>query len=625
MGRKETALLIAIVVNVGLIGLKFLLAGVSGSFALRASAWHSFSDVFVSGIVLGALLLARRDRPASGVSRVEHLVSLVVAAFIFKVGFDIFRDALSHQEQELRNVFWVALAAVLTIAVSYFMARYKTYVGRATGSPALVADGYHSLMDMYSSIVVVMGLFGYAIGFRGLDRVAAVIVVLFIAFAGYEIAHGALAGLFADGHREHPTLAEPQRLLRAAAPYLALGAVALYLLSGVYTVQAGELGLVRRFGRLVATDLPPGLHYRLPWPIEEATRVPVAAVQRAEVPRSLMLTGDQNLVNIAAKVHYRVRSAPQFAFNVDQPAVLVRDAAESALRATVGLRPVDPLLTSDKANVQAEARALLQDRLDVGGAGLEVLSVQLTEASPPGDVASAFLDVASAREDRATYVNEALAYQNEIIPKARGEAVRLVRQAEGYRAEKIANATGEAGRFVSRLAEYRKAPDVTRTRLYLETVEKVLPGVPKFLVSPGVGNGALDLWFGSAAFPPTAAGLGPSAGLRSLAPGGPDPVPGDGRRQERRGDTPGRHRERRAGGGLRSVRVGSPGQHPARSVQAPGADPAGDGGEQRALQGVRLRGGGRPGEAAQFPRRQPAGGVRAHEVRTRADRPPVPG
>ncbi len=337
--------------------------------------------------------------------------------------------------------------------------------------------------------------------------------MLFIAFAGYEIARGALVGLFAGGRREQPAHAEPQRLLRAATPYLALGAVAMYLLSGFYAVRPGELGLVRRFGKLVAADLPPGLQYRLPWPIEEANRVPAAAVQRAEVPRSLMLTGDQNLVNIAAKVHYRVRNATQFVFNVAQPAVFVRDAAESALRTTVGLRPVDPLLTSDKANIQAEARALLQARLDVGSAGLEVLSIQLTEASPPPEVAAAFLDVASAREDRATYINEALGYRNEVVPKARGEAARLLREAEGYRAQKIANAAGEAGRFASRLAEYRKAPDVTRTRLYLETVEKVLRGVPKFLLSPGVGTGTLDLWFGSAAaFPPTAIGLGPSAG-----------------------------------------------------------------------------------------------------------------
>lgn len=514
MGRKETTLLITIVVNVGLIGLKFLLAGLSGSLSLRASGWHSVSDVVVSGLVLAGLLLARRDRAAAqGVSRIEHAVSLLVALFILYAGFDIFRDALAGEEPELRNVAWVALAAVLAIALSYFMARYKQYVGRATGSPALLADGYHSLMDMYSSIVVVAGLFGYAVGFRSLDKVAAVIVVLFIAFAAYEIARDAWAGLTGGGHLDHPGLAEPRRLLRASAPFLALAFLAMYGLSGLYAVPPGEVGLVRRFGRLVAADVPPGLHYRLPWPVDEVTRVPVAGVQRAEAPRALMLTGDENLVNVAAIVHYRVRSATEFAFNVDEPAALVRDAAEAAVRQTVGLRRVDDLLTVGKEAIQAEAGRQLQARLDAGRAGIEVVAVQLTEASPPQEVAAAFLDVASAREDRATYINEALAYQNEILPKARGEAEKQQREAEAYRAEKIANATGEARRFASRLAEYATAPTVTRTRLYLETVERVLANVPKFLISPEVGNGSLDLWFsrvpGAASLPPLP---GPAAG-----------------------------------------------------------------------------------------------------------------
>ncbi|MGH8069331.1 MAG: FtsH protease activity modulator HflK [Candidatus Entotheonellia bacterium] len=495
MGRKETTILITIAVNLGLIGLKFLLAGVSGSLSLRASAWHSFSDVFVSGIVLAGLLHARRNHAtAQGVSRIEHGVSLLVALFIVYIGFDIFRTALSGEEPELQNVFWVALAALLTIALSYFMARYKTYVGRATNSPSLVADGYHSLMDMYSSIVVVAGLFGYAIGFSSLDKVAAVVVVLFIAYAGYEIARDALAGLSGREHIEPFGLIEPQRLLRAGVPFL-VTLVALYLLTGVYTIQPGEVGIMRRFGKLAAADVPPGLHYRLPWPVDEVTRVPVAAVQRATVPRSLMLTGDENLVNIAATVHYRVQRATVYVFNVGQPADLVRYAAEASLRQTVGLRAIDDLLTIDKEAIQDETRQQLQARLDTSLAGLEVLAVQLTEASPPEEVASAFLDVASAREDRATYINEAQGYQNEILPKARGAAAKQFREAEGYKAERIANAAGEAQRFASRLAAYKNAPAVTRTRLYLEAVERVLPNVQKFLLSPEVGNGNLDLWF----------------------------------------------------------------------------------------------------------------------------------
>ena len=142
-----------------------------------------------------------------------------------------------------------------------------------------------------------------------------------------------------------------------------------------------------------------------------------------------------------------------------------------------------------------------------------MLAVQLTEASPPEEVAAAFLDVASAREDRATYINEAQAYQNEILPKARGAAAKQLREAEGYKAEKVANAAGEAQRFASRLAAYKNAPAVTRTRLYLEAIERVLPNVQKFLLSPEVGHGNLDLWFnrgGAMPMLPTSPGPQPS-------------------------------------------------------------------------------------------------------------------
>ena len=555
MGRKETALLITIAVNLGLIGLKFVLAGASGSLSLRASAWHSFSDVFVSLLVLAGLLVVRlrlrqtaarraaveaaRGDNAIPVSQIEHVVSLLVAAFIFYIGFDIFSEALAGEEPELHHVFWVTLASALTIALSYFMGRYKTYVGRATGSPALVADGYHSLMDMYSSIVVVAGLLGYAIGFRSLDRVAAVIVVLFIALAGYEVARDALAGLLGGGrslpsqqgepagpHRAH----EPLRLLRTGAPALGAVLAVMYVLSGVYVVQPGEAAVVRRFGRIVAAGVGPGPHYRLPWPVDSLTILPVGAVQRADAPRSLMLTGDENLVDVAATVHYRIRDAAAYVLAASRPADLVSVGAESALRQAVGLRPIDGLLTGDKASIQEETRRQLQAALDARATGLEVLAVQISEATPPKDVAAAFLDVASAREDRATYINEALAYRNEILPKARGDAARQLREAEGYRVEKIAAAGGEAARFASRLAEYRNAPAVTRTRLYLEAVERVLPRVQKFLLSPDTAGTDMELWFsrGGASpvtLPEPSAGASRPASAPAPAPAPAPPAP----------------------------------------------------------------------------------------------------
>ncbi len=509
MGRKEQTLLIAMGANVLLIGTKFLLASASGSLALRASAWHSFADLFVSAIVLGGLVLAARapsgisahsgpaqspGRVASRAGRIEHGLALFVAIFIFYMGYRIFVEVVGGHEHDLANVGWVALGALVTIGFAYFMGRYKTFVGQQTGSPSLVADGVHSMMDVYSSSVVLAGLLGYLIGFRSLDRVAAVVVVLFILSAGIHIFSDALAGLREEGHLEHRFLRSLQPSRRMVA-LIAGGLVLGYLLSGLYLVGPEEEAVVRRFGRRLSVGVQPGLHYRMPWPIETVTRIKVASV-RALSPSSLeLLTGDENLVTLRVTAQYAVKDVGSFLFNVGHPEGLIAANLEAAVRQTVGTRQIDDLLTTGRAEVERQAAALLQESLDRHGAGVNILTVRLVSVAPPAEVADAFLDVASAREDRATYINEASAYANEVVPKARGDAVKSLREGEAYRVEKTNVARGDAVRFREKLREYGRARAVTETRLYLEAMERVLTRVKKFVVSPEIKEDSLDLWF----------------------------------------------------------------------------------------------------------------------------------
>ncbi|MBI4790358.1 MAG: cation transporter, partial [Chloroflexi bacterium] len=303
MNRKITTLLIAIAVNILLIATKFYLADVSGSIALRASGWHSFTDVFVSIVVLIGIVLAgrtptphplspapspspetelrfRRGGGGAGVGvRIEHAVSLFVSIFVFYMGYRVFADVIGGHEHELMNVGWVAVGALLTIAFAYFMGRYKTFVGRATDSPALIADGTHSTMDVFSSTVVLAGLLGYLIGFRSLDKVAAVIVALFIFSAGYHIFQSAVAGLSAGSHLEHRL---PMRFSRRAIALVVVLLASGWAGSGFYFVQPDEQAVVRRFGQRVAVGVPSGLGYHLPWPIETVTKVQVTRIQQVE-------------------------------------------------------------------------------------------------------------------------------------------------------------------------------------------------------------------------------------------------------------------------------------------------------------------------------------------------------
>ncbi|MCL5999432.1 MAG: FtsH protease activity modulator HflK [Chloroflexi bacterium] len=505
MNRKERTILVVILINAALIVIKYWLSSASGSLSLRASAVHTLSDAAVSVFVLLGLLLARtrlmQNRFKTGASRVESLLALGVAVAIFYVGFDIVGEVLAGKPQDLTNIGWVALVSFITIPAAFLIARYLRYVGKHTGSPALMASSYHAQMDIYASIVVVAGLAGAALGIPSLDRAAAAIVVVFVLFAGYEIISSAWHALTArevqeQGSEElagvhlHVGRASPSRLF---IPVAAFALVGMYLVSGFYVVNPGEFAVVRRFGRVIASDIGPGLQYRLPWPFEQADIVNVSLLRRAETPSSLMLTGDENLIAIRLSLHYAVKDAVSFLLNTADPETLVAQAADTAMRQVVAQEGVDALITTDKAAIQQQAAALTQRILDDYSAGIQVASVQLLQSDPPPEVADAFRDVASAREDRNTFINEALAYQNEVLPVARGDAETAVQAARAYRAEKLASANGEAEQFASRQGAYAQAPGVTRTRLYLEAVERVLPGMRKFLISEAVKLQTTDL------------------------------------------------------------------------------------------------------------------------------------
>lgn len=502
MNRKERTILVVLAINALAIGLKYWLAVSSGSLSLRAGAIHSMADLATGGFVLVGLFIARWDsaraRAKAQVSQVENWVALGVAAAIFYAGYDIVRDVLLSEPPDLRNLIPVTLGALVTIPIAWLIARYLRYVGQQTSSPALIASGYHAQLDVYTSIVVVAGLAAAALGIPSLDRAAAAVVVVFVLFAGYEIITSAWRAitqrttLDVDGatHAHTGGVARLGRGFLVAAACILIG---LYLLSGFYTMQPGEVAVLRRFGSVVAIQNP-GLHYRLPWPIDQVQVVALDRVRRVETASSLMLTGDENLVAIRLSMHYAVRDPAAFLLNAADPEELAREAGEAAVRQVIAQERVDALLTVDKAAVQQRAAVLAQQILDSYMSGMAVQGIQLLESSPPPEVADAFRDVASAREDRNTLINEALAYQNENLPAARGAAEVTIQAALAYRAEKLGQVSGEATRFADRQAAYAAAPDVTRIRLYLEAVELVLPGVRKFILDPAIRLQTTDLW-----------------------------------------------------------------------------------------------------------------------------------
>ena len=313
---------------------------------------------------------------------------------------------------------------------------------------------------------------------------------------------------FSDAFKRLPHLSAPAG---GKVKWILVALVAVWLLSGIYIVNPDEEGVVLRFGKYDRT-VGAGPHYALPFPIETVYKPKVTQVQRVEVGfrsvgqgrtfqqganRSLpeesgMLTGDENIVNVQFSVQYQIKNPVEYLFNVTDQAAVVKNAAEAAMREVIGNSLIDSAITDGKLKIQSDATVLLQEVLDRYEAGIQVLAVQMQDVHPPQEVSDAFKDVASAREDKSRIINEAEAYRNALLPQARGEAAAILNKAEAYRVARLQQAEGESRRFDALRQEYEKAPDVTRQRLYYETMEEILAASKdKTLLDSGVSGKVL--------------------------------------------------------------------------------------------------------------------------------------
>jgi modulator of FtsH protease HflK len=281
---------------------------------------------------------------------------------------------------------------------------------------------------------------------------------------------------------------------------IAISVVAFYAFT--FRVNPDEAGIVLRFGKFVRQE-DPGLRFRLPYPIEEVMKPKVTRQNTTEIGRrsgiggrssidssSLMLTGDENIVDASFVVFWRIRpdQLQKYLFNIEDPEKTVKEVAESAMREVVGQSNLQSLLTEGRQKTEAAVQKLMQDILDFYGAGVKIDQVQLRETDPPAEVIAAFRDVQAAVADRERYVKEGRTYADQIVPRAKGEAERILQEAQGYRDRVIAEANGQTSRFIKIYDEYRKAPEVTRRRMYLEMQERVLTGADKIILDKSTGG-----------------------------------------------------------------------------------------------------------------------------------------
>lgn len=287
-----------------------------------------------------------------------------------------------------------------------------------------------------------------------------------------------------------------------------IGVIGFYAFT--YKVNPNQLGIVLRFGEYVQ-QTGPGLHFRWPYPVNEVLLPDVTRNNRIQIgmrsavgrnssraqairdvpEESLMLTGDENIVDVDFEVQWKINDAKKYLFNIQNPETTVKEVAEAAMREIVGENDIQRVLTEAREEVKRKVFALIQKTLDEYNAGIEIVQVQLQKVDPPSKVIGAFRDVQAARADQERLQNEANAYANKIVPEARGDAERILQGAQGYRQQTVAEAVGQASRFDKVYGEYKKAPEVTRKRMFLETMERVYQGTDKIILDSKGGTGVV--------------------------------------------------------------------------------------------------------------------------------------
>lgn len=587
MNKLEKTALISSVVNLVLTILKFLLAVVTNSIALLAEAWHSLSDIFSSLIVFLALRADRKveeeqkaekeyrplfsdfkkmqsvdeyelvpaERRRIQIFRsgnIEQKVAIGIGLFLLFVSYSIARKVIGHEVIVLQQVKLAAVVISILAFFSYLLYRFEFYIGEKNNSPGLIADGYHSKIDMLASVLVVVTLISDMMGLH-IDKLAAIIICILIFTHAVHVLIRALKSYFSDEefvfHRHIVVEDACVHFLKEQVPeytealylklacwlnikgdknyirkkinlYLRNGIVFLaaivYLLSGFYVVGVSEKAIVERFGRPMYSGrfIGPGLHYHLPWPIdivrkvntERIRRIIVGYEKKEDVPIILwtnihylkeypFLTGEYSFINFNLKIHYKIKEIYQYLYNSQAPDKLLKNIAHRLVRDIMGKRQFFSTITVDRDILEEVIEDYLQKEMDRYSTGIEIVAVAFRDMHPPTDVAPAFEDVVSAHEDYETYIHEAECYRNQIIPEAQGEAVRIKSEAKAYLYKKKVESSGDAARFNLQLQPYKDSKKITMTRLYLETLEQTLSGVDKFIVYPREGEQKPEIWF----------------------------------------------------------------------------------------------------------------------------------
>ncbi|KIX13919.1 FtsH protease activity modulator HflK [Dethiosulfatarculus sandiegensis] len=549
LNPSEKTAMTAVIVN-GLLTLaKFFLAQLTGSLALTAEALHSLTDVGTSLAVLFAVHIkpeGNADKEAQSPVRVylkknlQTVVALCIGLFLLWVALSVFLQAFSPVKMDLTYPVPAGLAMLGLALFSLLLSRLEAKVGGQEKATALVADSHHSKVDMLVSLLVAAALVGEGLGLS-LDRAAALMIAGFVFFEACHV----LVLVYRQTKNGHTPLEHPypdwlQKLLSERLPVLrsrfcnavwgtdtpspkAMARagkittlaviwviICIYLAGGIFFVQPGELAIVERFGRPLQKEDPlgPGIHYALPWPIDQVRKVDALRVRRMVVGTEVsdksplflwtnvhyirefnLLTGENIFADTGIILNYRIGDPFAFLYTSGRPEENLREISQGVLLRKMARARFFDLVTTGRDELETALNREISALLKKNPLGIKLLSVNLRDIHPPTNVASAFEEVVGAAVDYETYINQAKGYENDLIPQARGQAAIRLKQAHSDGEKLVRKSRGESFRFLENQAQYRQNPQVEKKRLLLETMEGCLSGKDKFIMPSGeAGN-----------------------------------------------------------------------------------------------------------------------------------------
>ena len=549
MTRKEKTALITAILNVVLTVLKFIAFFFTGSLAILAEAWHSFSDITTSILVFISVREKRSPPAASEEGEgksipLEYQISFLIGLFMFFISMLLIWKTVTGRTPVIENSLISGLIFIIFAVASYIIYRFETSVGEKENSIGLIADGMHARADMVNSLLIGFSLVIYRMGLNIDTFVALIIAILILSFSIETIVNAVVAyrrkedkyifryksttialSLFekrtwawAFKHLEEQfglriiSLASLKKVFKCSCGIFILVLLSTYTSKCIYTISPSQEGIIERFGNPVnyKRAIQPGMHFKFPWPVDKIIKIDSKTIRMKSIgnttdegsfallwtkkhgTETAFISGDNNFFYPYIVIHYRIKDVFKYRYSHIDPEIVLDSVSNQVISNIFSQKVFYEIVTSYRKQFETDVAEIIQEKLDRLNSGLEVININMKDVHPPIFISSSFEEVIAAYQKKEEMINQAQGYKNESMPMARGIRAKLLKQAESYVIDETKRANGVALRFIMQLEEYRKSQDIITKKIYFDFVKEALSKNQKIIVDPS--SGFPEIW-----------------------------------------------------------------------------------------------------------------------------------